>query len=120
LKFFYFFLELKHPGPGQASRQWVCEVCQAAFHTKSNLTRHRAAAHSLGARLLQCETCGKEFKAAFSDPLLFDLPDQDPNQDSNTNVMLFCQNSENAGLNVANVFALKTIDVLALETSLVL
>jgi hypothetical protein len=76
-KFFTFSLELKHPGPGQASRQWVCEVCQAAFHTKSNLTRHRAAAHSLGARLLQCETCGKEFKAAFSDPSLFDRPDQD-------------------------------------------
>ena len=54
-------LEFKHPAVGLPTRRWGCEQCEASFHTKSNLTRHRVAAHSL-ARLVQCETCGKEFK----------------------------------------------------------
>jgi len=51
--------QFKHPG-GRQNKKFNCDMCEASFLTKSNLTRHRMTHTSL--KDYVCETCGKAFK----------------------------------------------------------
>jgi len=52
--------EFKHPSEGQQDKKFTCQICDASFLTKSNLSRHKMS-HS-DQKSYVCETCGKAFK----------------------------------------------------------
>ena len=54
--------EIKHSTTD--ANKFTCDLCDASFNTKSNLTRHKRL-HENSLLPIICEKCGKKFKVEF-------------------------------------------------------